>query len=53
MLNKSNILALVGGGRNPKFSLNKVIIWDDQQGCVISELRFGTNIKNVKLKSDK
>lgn len=53
MLNKSNILALVGGGKNPKFSLNKVILWDDQQGRVISELRFGSNVKNIKLKSDK
>ena len=47
MLNKSNILALVGGGKNPKFSLNKVILWDDQQGRVISELRFGSNVKNI------
>ena len=53
MLNKSNILALVGGGKNPKFSLNKVILWDEQQGRVISELRFGSNVKNIKLKSDK
>ena len=51
MLNKSNILALVGGGKNPKFSLNKVILWDDQQGRVISELRFGSNVKNIKLKN--
>ena len=53
MFYKSNIIALVGGGPNPKFSLNKVIIWDDHQGKVISELRFNTVIKNVKLKMDK
>ena len=52
MLYKTNILALVGGGKNPKFPLNKVIIWDDQQGKQICELRFKTLIKNVKLKKD-
>ena len=53
MFYKSNILALVGGGSNPKFSLNKVILWDDHQGKVISEIRVNTNIKNVKFKMDK
>ena len=53
MLNKTNLLALVGGGKNPKYSNNKVVIWDDQQGKVISELRFGSNVKNIKLKLDK
>ena len=53
MLNKTNLLALVGGGKNPKYSNNKVVIWDDQQGKVISELRFGSNVKHIKLKLDK
>ena len=52
MLNKTNILALVGGGKNPFCSNNKVIIWDDHQGKVISELRFNSTIKNVKLKKN-
>ena len=50
MLHRTNILALVGGGNNPKFSLNKVIIWDDLQGKVISELRSTTNVTKVKFK---
>ena len=53
MLNRSNILALVGGGKNPKYAPNKVILWDDHQTKMISELRFTTAVKNVKLKKDK
>ena len=52
MLNKTNILALVGGGKNPFYSNNKVTIWDDHQGKVISELRFNSTIKNIKLKKN-
>ena len=53
MLYRSNIIALVGGGKCPKFSKNKVIIWDDFQSKVISELKFTSTIKNVKLKKDR
>ena len=53
MLNKTNVLALVGGGRNPKFLPNKVILWDDSQAKTVTELRFSVYIKKVKLKKDK
>ena len=52
MLYNSNFLALMGGGRIPKFSKNKVIIWDDHENKVISELKFTTSIMNIKLKKD-
>ena len=53
MLYKSNILALVGGGKNPKFPENKLIIYDDKKQKKISEFIFISNIINIKLKKDK
>lgn len=66
MLYRSNILALVGGGNQPKYPENKVIIWDDSKSWAIffkyfsidlvkciGEMSFRDKIKNVKLKSDK
>lgn len=53
MLNKTNILALVGGGINPCFCPKKIIIWDDHQGKIISTIRLNKNILNVKLTKEK
>ena len=53
MLYRSNILALVGGGKYPKYPQNKVIIWDDNHGKAITELSFNGYVNNVKLKKDK
>ena len=53
MLKRTNILALVGGGKNPKFPINQLIIWDDHQGKIISKMRFNENIISVRLRSDK
>ena len=52
MLYKSNFLALLGGGIAPKFNNNKVVIWDESQKKVISELKFITPVINIKLKKD-
>lgn len=53
MLKKTNILALVGGGKNPRFCPKKIIIFDDHQGIIISILRFNKNVLNVRLTNDK
>ena len=53
MLKRTNILALVGGGKVPCYPPNKLIIWDDHQGKIISKLRFNENILNVRLRNDK
>ena len=52
MLYKSNFLALLGGGKLPKYNNNKVVIWDDYENRAISELKFITPVINIKLKKD-
>ena len=35
MLYKSNFVALLGGGKLPKFNNNKLVIWDDYKNSII------------------
>ncbi|PGH09981.1 SVP1-like protein 2 [Blastomyces parvus] len=49
MLGQSNYLALVGGGRKPKFPQNKLIIWDDAKQRAVITLEFRTSVLHVRL----
>ncbi|CDR39209.1 CYFA0S03e00870g1_1 [Cyberlindnera fabianii] len=53
MLYRTNYLALVGGGKNPRFPMNKVIIWDDLKTKDALNLNFFSPVLNVFLSRTK
>ena len=53
MLNKTNMIAMVGGGQSPKFPPHKVILWDDYLGKVVGEMTFKSEVRALKLRQSK
>ncbi|KAI9729841.1 MAG: Phosphatidylinositol 3,5-bisphosphate-binding protein [Cirrosporium novae-zelandiae] len=49
MIGRTNYLALIGGGKQPKFPQNKAIIWDDHKQTVLFTLEFRTQVCSVRL----
>jgi hypothetical protein len=49
MLGKSNFVALVGGGKQPKFPQNTVIIFDDSKQKVALQIPVLTAVRGVRL----
>ena len=49
MVDRTNYLALVGGGKQPKFPQNKVIIWDDKKKTKVITLEFRTAVQRVRI----
>lgn len=49
MIGRANYMALVGGGEQPKFPPNKIVIWDDAKQEVAFTLDFRTLVHRVRL----
>ena len=49
---KSNYLALIGGGKMPKYTDKKVVLYNDKEETIECEYKFTTPVLNVKLKKD-
>ena len=53
MLFKCNILAFIGGGSEPLYPRNKVMLWDDYKTRCFAELEFRHEVLSVRLRRDK
>ena len=53
MLGRSNVIVLVGGGRNPRFPSNKVLVFDHKAGRYLAELEFRSDVRSVRLRRDR
>ena len=49
MYHSSNLIALIGCGENSKFPENKLVIWDENKGEIIKELRIASKIRVIKI----
>lgn len=52
MLDRTNLLALVGGGRDPRWPPNRVVVWDDALGQEVCEIDCGGEVRGIALRRD-
>ncbi|KAK4040392.1 WD40-repeat-containing domain protein [Parachaetomium inaequale] len=52
MMGKANYVGLVGGGRQPKFAANKLIIWDDLKSKAALEISALTPVRGAQLSKE-
>ena len=50
ILEQTNIFCLAGGGSHPRFSPNKLIIWDDKKNEISEEFRCNSFVINCYIK---
>jgi WD repeat-containing protein 45 len=53
LLYRTNMVALVGSGSNPKYPVNTIHIWDDSKLAIVGELSFKSIIRGMKMVKDK
>ena len=52
MLGRTNLVAIVGGGKRPMFAENVVVIYDDKKGKMVLEITLPSPVLAVRLKRD-
>lgn len=52
ILDQTNIFCLVGGGKYPRFSPNKLMIWNDNKNDITNEFRCNSFIINCYIKKN-
>ena len=50
---RTNFMALVGGGQNPKWPRNQVKLWDDHTQREIETLSYTSDVMAVRFRNDK
>jgi hypothetical protein len=51
LLNRSNLIAVVGGGKRPKFAENSVLIFDDVRKEFVFDFTFSGPVLNVMMQN--
>ena len=49
LYHSSNIIALTGSEKNSQFPINELIVWDDNKGEIIKEMRISSKIRIIKI----